>query len=171
MARIIRSVSLTAALLVLAACTDVKGFDSIINIGCVANPAEHTAGVNWSKARKVDLTIQDGTYSPLGIYFKVGQPSILRVVNKDDSARRFNDNGFLASVAMAETTIGGKKQKGGCIRWVNLGAGSTAEFRFVPVSADTFYHEDITVAWKAALPGPGAMESKGGGFGVITVKP
>ena len=73
---------------------------------------------------------------------KVGEPTILRIANNDNTPRLFIDGEFFDSVTLAQMSVGGAKIDRPCIYGVFIDAGKKAEFRLVPLTAGIYFPED-----------------------------
>ncbi len=174
--KILRSVSFSALVLVLSACTSSSGVVDALQYGC-PRVAKHTNVTQWDKAMTLDITIQGGNFDPAGTYMTAFEPYVLRIVNKDDTARLFQDSDFFRTVALAGISIGGTKFQESCIRGVSIGPGQTAELRLVPLKEGTYYYQDSGILVHKiyyqdsgiVLPGSPSMLI-GTGYGIIIVK-
>ena len=139
---VIRSVFFSALALALAACAVGQEPNQILfSSECAAETAEKLRAVDWKQAKVLNIVIRDGVYDPDQTYLKVGQPTILRIANKDDTTRYFIDGDFLGSAALARMTIGKAEYDRPCISGVVIGAGKTAELRLVPLKAGLYFPE------------------------------
>lgn len=174
--RILRSVSLSALVLALSACTNSSGVVDALQYGC-PKVAKHTKLTQWNKAKTLDITIQGGNFDPVGIYLTAFKPYIMRITNKDERARLFHDPVFFRTVALAGLSIGGTKFQESCIRAVSIGPGQTAELRLVPLKEGSYYYQASGILLHKiyyrdsaiVLPGSPSMLI-GTGYGIITVK-
>ena len=143
---VIRSVFFSALTLALSACAIGEEpnqflFNQKFSKKCVAETAKKQSPVNWDRAKVLDISIRDGVYDPDNIYLKVGEPTILRIANNDNTSRYFIDGEFLDSVRLAQMTVGGAKYDRPCISGVVIGAGKKAELRLVPLTAGIYFPE------------------------------
>ncbi len=137
---VIRSVFCAALTLALAACaTEENLFLSFVNKECVAEAGEKQSPVNWNQAKVLNIAIRDGVYDPNETHMKVGEPTILRFANNDNTPRYFIDGEFFGSVAVAQMSVGGAKYDRPCISGVQIGAGKKAEIRLVPRTAGIYF--------------------------------
>ena len=162
--KILRSVSLSALVLALSACTYSTGVVDALRYDC-PSVDKHAKLVQWNKAKTLDITIQGGNFKPAGVYMTALEPYVLRIVNKDDTARLLYNHEFFRTVALAGISIAGTKYQESCIRAVSVGPGQTAELRLVPLKEGTYYYQDSGIL----LPGPVSMFT-GTGYGIIVVK-
>jgi len=167
--RMVRSLLTITAVAGLAACaTDHAGYDlmqySRIDGQCFAESPKHLQGVNWSKAKVVNVDIKNGQFSTYGVDLKIGQPTILRLANKDNAQHAFDSGDFFNAVALEQVSGAGDTLTRPCLLGVGIGAGKTAELRLVPVKEGSYYPED-SFFWHF---GPREMLSFGG-LGIITV--
>lgn len=167
--RMVGSVLTIAAAAGVAACVSEEVAYDLLQYGnyesfCFADAPKHLSGVNWSKARVLNIDIRDGQFSSYGIYLNVGEPTILKFNNRDDTSRNFNADEFMRAVALEYVSTGGHGLTRPCIKGFGIGPGHSAEMRLVPVKAGTYYPED-SLAWYV---GPTELFSRGG-FGIITV--
>ena len=165
----VRSLLTIAAAAGLAACaTENVAYDLVqytrIDGSCFADAPKHLDRVNWSKARVVNVDIKDGRFSTYGVDLKLGQPTILKLANKDDTQRTFGADDFLRAVALEQVSAGGGTLTRPCIVGFGIGAGNTAELRLVPMKEGSYYPED-SLFWYF---GPSELLSWGG-LGIITV--
>lgn len=140
---VIRSVFFSALTLALSACA-IGGEEPnqfLFNKKCVAETAKKQSPVNWDRAKVLNIVIRGGVYDPDNIHMKVGEPTILRIANNDNTSRYFIDGEFLDSVALAQMTVGGAKYDRPCISGVVIGAGKKAELRLVPLTAGIYFPE------------------------------
>ena len=167
--RMVRSLLTVTAAVGLAACaTENVAYDLVqytrIDGQCFTDAPKHLDGVNWSRAKVVNVDIKDGRFSTYGVDLKLGQPTILRLANKDDTQRTFGADEFLRAVALEQVSGGGGTATRPCVVGFGIGAGKTAELRLVPVKEGWYYPEDSLVYYF----GPREMLSWGG-LGIITV--
>ncbi len=174
--KILRSVSFSALVLVLSACTYSSGVVNTLLYDC-PRAAKHTKLTQWDKVKTLDITIQGGNFDPAGIYMTAFEPYVLRITNKDDTTRMLFDQVFFRTVALAGISIGGTKFQESCIRGVSIGPGQTAELRLVPLKEGTYYYQDSGILVHKiyyqdgglVLPGSPSMLI-GTGYGMIIVK-
>jgi|GEM_PF-4636846 len=167
--RLVRSLLTVAAAAGIAACaTENAAYDLVqysrIDGQCFADAPKRLDGVNWTRAKVVNVEIKDGQFSGYGIDLKLGQPTILRLVNKDDTQRTFGAEDFLRAVALEQASGSFGTLTRPCIVGFGIGAGRTAELRLVPVKEGWYYPED-SLFWYF---GPREVLSFGG-LGIITV--
>lgn len=168
--RMVRTVLTIAAAAGIAACvSEDVAYDLMqytnYESHCFAEAPKHLNGVNWSKARIVNVDIKNGQFPELGVVLKVGQPTILRLNNRDDTQRNFRAGNFMRAVALEYVSVGSRGLKRPCIDGFGIGPGRSAEMRLVPVTAGWYYPEDALV-W---FIGPTELMSRGG-YGVIAVR-
>lgn len=132
---------------------------------CFTESPKHLDGVDWAKARVVNVDIRDGEFPELGVDLKVGQPTVLRLNNRDDTPRMFSADEFMDAVALEHVSASGRSLTRPCIEGFGISPGGTAEMRLVPVTAGWYYPEDALV-W---FIGPTELMSRGG-YGVIAVR-
>ena len=149
---VFRSVFLTAFALALTACaTEENLYLNFVNKKCTAEAAKKPIPVDWKKAKVLNFTIRDGVFDPEETYLKVGQPTILRFANKDNSERYLIDGEFFDSVAMAQISVGDAKYDRPCITGMTIGAGKKAELRLVPLTAGIYYPQ-ASPFWLLGIP-------------------
>ena len=156
--RVVRSVFFTTFVLALSACaTEVGLFPNILNSKCVAESDKKQSPVNWKQAKILNIAIRDGVYDPDRTYMKVGEPTILRIANNDNTPRYFLDSEFLDSVALAQVSVGGAKYDRPCISGVVIAAGNTTELRFVPQTAGVYFPASDLSWFLGIRPDAGGM--------------
>ena len=137
---VIRSVFCAVLALVLAACaTEENLFLNFVNQKCVAEADEKQSPVNWKQAKVLNIAIRDGVYDPNETHMKVGEPTILRIANNDNTPRYFIDGDFFDAVAVAQMSVGGAKYDRPCVSGVVINAGKKAELRLVPRTAGIYF--------------------------------
>ena len=83
---VIRSVFFSALALALAACATEEGlYLNFVNKECVAETAKKQIRVDWNQAKVINFAIRDGAYDSDITHMKVGQPTILRITNNDNT--------------------------------------------------------------------------------------
>jgi hypothetical protein len=164
-----RPTALVLALLSLSSCAyepGGKGFPWGINFSgqqC-KDDSSQLVGVDWKKARALDIRIRQGHYSPtyLGLY--MGQPYILSIENADDVDHSFRAFDFFHAVAVAGvSTDGGDFQEVECFTGVTIPSLTKTELRFIAVRDGTYEFDDDSFVNSLAMIG------SGGGF--ITIEP
>ena len=139
---VIRYVIFSALVMAIAACaTEENLFLNFVNRKCIAETEKKQNPVNWEQANILNINIRNGIYDPSETYMKVGEPTILRIANNDNTPRYFVGGGFLDTVAMAQVSVGDAKYDRPCISGVVINAGKKAELRFVPQKAGIYYPE------------------------------
>lgn len=99
---VFRSAMFAAFALALMACaTEENLYLNFVNKKCTAQAAKEPTPVNWKQAKVLNVTIRDAVFGPDEIYLKVGQPTVLRYINNDNTDRYFIDGEFLDSVSLA----------------------------------------------------------------------
>ncbi len=149
---VIRSVFCAVLALALAACATEK--DLLLSFflkKCVAEAGKKQSPVNWNLAKVLNIVIRDGVYDPDETHMKVGEPTILRISNNDDTLRYYFTDEFFDSVALAQVSIGGTVYDRPCISGVSIGAGKEAELRLVPLKSGIYYPQG-TPYWFLGLP-------------------
>lgn len=169
--RIVRSLLTVAVAAGLAACVaGGVGYDVLENTNitghCQGESPKVLNGINWSKAKAVNFDIRGGQFATAGVDLKVGQPTILRLANKDDTQHSFSAADFMHAVALEQVSTGSATLTRPCLVGFGIDAGKTAELRLVPMKAGSYYPED-SVFWYL---GPKEMFSRGG-FGIIVIRP
>ena len=149
------------AALMLSACARSEGVVPLLG-GCVSDADKRTAGVDWAKARTIDLKIENDRFSPLTINLNKGQAYVLKISNKEKSLLGFEASEFFRSVALAGITVGGKDYGAPCVSTVHIASQGKAELRFVAVRAGEYPFADVPLA----VPAPMIL---GGTFGYINV--
>ena len=133
--------SMAMALVLTACATEETLFLGSQNKKCVSEANKKQSPASWKQAKVLKITIQDGVYDPDYTEMKVGEPTILRIANNDDTQRYFIDDEFLGSVVLAEMSVGGAKYEWPCISGITIGAGKKAELRLVPLTAGIYFPE------------------------------
>ena len=130
---------------------------------CGMAAGERTAGVDWSKARVVELTIEEGWISPIIVNLKKGQPYILRYVNRDEETRALRGQEFFRATAVAGLRVGDKDLPPSCITSVHAAPKQTVELRIVPEVEGDYELVDNLVIWSL----PHTMRE---GFSLVSVQ-
>ena len=164
-----RPTALVFVMLLLSSCAHTpggKGFPWGINfsgVACKDSSSQFLEGVDWNQARKLDVRIRQGHFSPtyLGLY--MGQPYILIIENADDSDHSFRAFDFFRAVAIAGVSAdGGDFQEANCISGVTIPPRTKTALRFVAVRDGTYEFDDDSLVNSLAMIG------SGGGF--ITIE-
>lgn len=121
-------------------------------------------GVDWYKAKVLDIRIRQGRFSPtyLGLY--TDEPYILSIENADDVDHTFQAFDFFRAIAVAGVSADGEDFKEiKCMAGVTISPRTKTALRFVAVRDGTYEFEDNSIVNSLAMIG------SGGGF--ITVEP
>lgn len=129
------------SVMVLAACAADPGYeatyyseDAVPASACAGMHAEALKGVNWATAKPIDITIQDGIYSPATIAMAHGQPYLLRYDNEDEDVRAVASNEFFTRAAVGSVIVDGQVNKpGACLLRVKLAPKTMTMVQIVPL--------------------------------------
>jgi len=159
-----RHTALMLALLVLSACAYTPGGSGFPWAVCKEDSSQYLQGVDWDQARKLNIRIRQGDFSPtyLGLY--MGQPYVLSIENADDGNHSFRAMEFFRAVAVAGVSAdGGDFQHVECLEGVTIPPRTKTTLRFVAVRDGTYEFDDNSLMISLAMIG------SGGGF--ITIEP
>ncbi len=165
-----RPTALVLVLIGLSSCAYTpggKGFPWGINFSgaiCDDDSSQVLEGVDWYKAKVLNIRIRQGRFSPtyLGLY--VSTPYILIIENADDVDHTFRANDFFRAIAVGGVSADEadfKEMK--CIAGVTISPHTKTALRFVAVRDGTYEFEDDSLVNSLAMIGTG------GGF--ITIEP
>ena len=118
---------------VLAACTTKSSVYKSLVRDCFADPAQHTADVDWSKAEVVQLRIRQDAFDPITIVLNRDTPYVIRIENAADIIRGFRAAKLFRNVALAKVKIGDAESEETCIDNIVVDGNSTGELHFVAV--------------------------------------
>lgn len=143
MINICRSVFLATLVLAVSACTAKEEISSHpLSFMCLKDSATYLNGVDWKKAGIVNITYQNGRYSPLVTSLESKKPYILRITNKDKKIRGFRAGELFRSVALSMVVNGGDISTRSCPIGLNIAPGNTSEVRLVAVDEGGYYFRD-----------------------------
>jgi uncharacterized cupredoxin-like copper-binding protein len=101
-----------------------------------AGPSPDLAGVDWSRAERVDVTLADFSFTPDHLQFDRGRPYVLHLENRGSGGHNFDAPAFFRAVALrgegssAEILASGGK--------VELAGGKAVDVYLVPQLAGTY---------------------------------
>ncbi len=167
--RFTRFPALMGVLLLLAGCARVDGGFAMFESPCQAPQPEKLAGIDWDKARKIDLRIRQDTFTPAYLGLAQGVPYRLLIENADDSRHVFRAREFFQSIALADVRVisgpgAGVNQGYPCSGAISIAPGGVAEARFVAVRDGVYEFDDNPLLLSFALTG------SAGGFIIIEPK-
>ncbi|MSO93276.1 MAG: hypothetical protein EXQ86_07740 [Rhodospirillales bacterium] len=110
--------------------------------GCVENPEQQLADVDFSTARQVNIAIRHGDFSPMIVKLTQNRPYLLRIRNRDEWAHVFNAPDFFRSVAIAAVAVDNELVEERCFRAIALKPGQTAEIQLLALKDGRFVFED-----------------------------
>jgi hypothetical protein len=147
---------------VLSACTTKSGVYKELVHDCVADPAQHTANVDWSRAEVVQLRIRQNEFDPITIVLNRDTPYIIRIENADDIKRGFRAAELFREMAVAKIKIGDEDFAETCVNNIIVDGNSTCELHFVAIR-DGHYKFD---AGLGIFP----FQPSTSGFGYVTIQ-
>jgi uncharacterized cupredoxin-like copper-binding protein len=129
-----------ALLLVLSACTatDVVATDAG---GYVADPGQQVAGVDWSKAKTVDVALSEYDFTPDKLQFQQGQPYRLHLTNDGWEVHDFASKPFFQAIAAAKLVDAQKTISLPHLVSIGVAPGKAKDLYFVPVRTGTYSFE------------------------------
>ena len=97
-------------------------------------PAEVIAGADWDAAETRVLTIRQGEFTPAILSFRPRVPYVLRIENRDDTARTLSAGGFFKAIAVKTLSPSEEEiPEGAVLSAIDLEPLQTRELSFVPV--------------------------------------
>ena len=160
----LRPTAILLALFALASCAYIPGGDNFNFNKCKVDYSEHLQGVDWEKAKKINVRIRQGDFTPTYIGLYMAQPYVLSIENADDYSHSFRAMDFFRAIALDGVRIGGGRFEAvDCLDGVGVPAGKTTQLRFVAVRDGTYEYDDNSLMISLAMIG------SGGGF--ITIEP
>lgn len=140
----------------LAACSYDDGVGRFDPRACAPSVPD-VGAVDWTKVATVDVRVRQSEVDPMIINLRQNTPYVLRIQNSDEGTRTLRAHQFFRSVHLVETSIGGEMIDTGCYESVHVGAGGSAEVRFI-TGQDGRYNFQLGAApWPVVLPDAGAI--------------
>ena len=131
-------------------------------------PSEDVTSINWDMARKIDLRIRQGTFTPTYIGLAQGTPYRLMIENADDNTQIFRAINFFRSIKVADVRVISGPGAGGaggysCSGAITIAPGAITEARFVSARDGVyeFYNGSVLMSF---------MQT-GGASGFIVIEP
>lgn len=149
-----RPIVLLLALLALSSCAYAP--DNLVFTGgrCETDTAVHVQGVDWEKARPLNLRIRQGDFDPVYLGLLRGQSYVLAIENADDANRSFRAIEFFGAVAVAGVRVGnGEFEPVPCLTGVSIRPGEVTEIRLVAVRGGSYEFEDNSLMVSLAMVG------------------
>jgi uncharacterized cupredoxin-like copper-binding protein len=100
-----------------------------------ADATARLAGVDWSRAERVDILLSEFEFAPNHLLFERGQPYRLHLENRGTGGHNFAAPLFFASVTLWEDPVAAEIRGNG---GVELARGGVKDVYFVPLQAGTF---------------------------------
>ncbi len=150
---------IAAAMLAAAALAGCAARDAIFETppaGYVADAAARTAGVDWSRAETVAVTLSEYAFAPAEIAFEAGKPYRLRIENAGATTHTFVSEGFFQAIAAARLTNGDAAVSTPYVKTIAVAPGTVRELDFVAVRSGVFRLE-CTVPGHALFGMTGAI--------------
>lgn len=124
-------------LFVLSACaaTDIIASDA----GGYAD--QRVAGVDWTKAKTVDVELSEYDFTPDKLHFQRGQPYRLHLANDGWEAHDFASKPFFQAIAAAKLVGSQKTISEPHLVSIGVAPGQVKDLYFVPVRAGTYSFE------------------------------
>jgi len=121
----------------LGACSGVTGnsdvFEYIDAGGTVMKPQEIVDAVDWDQALVFQIDIRQNEFRPMIVHLFQGEPYIMVVENRDDTAHLFAAPEFFRTTAIRKIVTEKEEIKGVNLIALNLKPGEIKEVHFVPV--------------------------------------
>ena len=146
-----RLISTVIVAATVSACAYSEGV-YIYNI-CLKDLSRHAEGLDWFKARVVDVRIVNGgEFSPSHIRFNQEEPQILRITNTDNRLRLFRSSKFFRSIAIGKVTVGDREYMERCFTAINVPPKGVAEIHMVPIYPGKYDFDDDPVLFPFWFP-------------------
>ncbi len=97
--------------------------------GCRPDADKLVEAVDWSRARTVNIRINNDEFDPMILNLTQDNPYVLRFDNRDPYSHAFRAAAFFRSVALAKVVIDEREYSETCINSITVGAMQTAELR------------------------------------------
>lgn len=149
-----RPIVLLFALIVLSSCAYTPDNPVFSRGRCATGAAEHLQGVDWEKAKKLDLRIRQGDFLPVYMGLLQNQSYVLAIENADDVSHTFRAMEFFRAVAVAGVRVdGGEFEQVDCLNGVSIPPGKVTEIRLVAVRDGSYEFEDNGLMFSLAMIG------------------
>lgn len=97
------------------------------------NVAAALEKADWSKPKKLEMTLKDDEIEPMMFDLYKGRPYQLVVANQDSIDRMVYSPGFFDAIAVKEITPARASARWRCLKSVELAPGETATINFIPL--------------------------------------
>ncbi len=121
---------------------------SIIGESYVENAAEFVSAADWDSMQTVTIEMDEFSFTPQALMFKVGQPYKLEIVNVGATKHYFTAEKFYRSVAFRKAQTSEGEFKAPYFKAIEVFPGDQVDLYFVPVIAGT-YHSICTITGHA----------------------
>lgn len=124
-------------LFVLSACaaTDIVASDT----GGYAD--QQVAGIDWAKAKTVDVELSEYDFTPDKLHFQLGQPYRLHLANDGWEVHDFASKPFFQAIAAAKLVESQKTISEPHLVSIGVAPGKAKDLYFVPVRTGTYSFE------------------------------
>lgn len=138
----------------------------VLLAGCAREPAPvavtapdeaeaRLAGVDWTQAEQVDVTLDEFAFAPEQLSFREGQPYRLHLTNAGGTAHTFTSPSLFSAVAVRPDGAVAQAASTGTIE---LGPGEAADLYFLPLKpghysywCDEFLHSTFGMTGDATV--------------------
>lgn len=127
-----------AALLLVSGCALNLDRFGTAEEGYVADPASHTAAVDWTKAETATIKLSDFAFTPNALDFKKGTAYRLRLENTSDKTHYFAAEDFFKAIAVAKLVTAQGEETNPYVKLIAVPEGETKELDFVAVNGGAF---------------------------------
>lgn len=142
---------------------DTYGYDAGAVDRCGKAAARRTRSVDWAKAGKAAITIEDGRFKPVNVILRRGRPYVLRLANHDDVIRAVRGPEFFAATALAGIELGDRRWAASCLTTIHVPPKQTVGLKLVPEVAGDYEIEDNLSLWGLPITGRG-------GFAIVLIR-
>lgn len=107
--------------------------------GYVTDVAQRTAGVDWSGAEAVAVTVSEFRFAPAQLVFRQGAPYRLSIRNTGQRSHTFVSEGFFKAIAAGRLVSGGTVTTQPYVMSIEVPAGAVKDLYFVAVRKGSFH--------------------------------
>lgn len=129
---------LLAAALALTACAAADDRYGDPGSGYPAAADKVLARVNWSKAERVTIRLDEFDFTPETPVFKAGRPYELVLINNGNASHTFTAEAFFRAIAAQSLGFANGEARRPTLESIAVKAGETRILRFVPLTAGAY---------------------------------
>lgn len=124
-------------MLILTGCAAGDVYDET-PVGYVPDAPAIVAGVDWTKAQRASIALNEYDFAPERLVFQRGTPYRLHLENRGDTTHTFTSEGFFKAIAARELETPQGTVEQPLLKTIAVAPGEAKELTFVPVEAGEY---------------------------------